>query len=124
YPGDEYCDIVGLDWYTSGGYEIDGNGRSYSKLMDHEKITNICEFGINEILESGDRATQYLYFSGEDFTALVKNILNDGYKIGYILTWTANDSVKWWGKGVEMMSSGYFLSQSDMLPLFNAVRNQ
>lgn len=123
YPGDEYCDIVGLDWYTDGGYEIDGKGKSYSKLMNYEKVTNICEFGIGGDLETGDKKTQHLSFSGEDFASLVKTILGDGYKIGYVLTWTAADSVEWWGKGTEMMESGYFLSQSDMLPMFDAAKD-
>ncbi len=28
YPGDDYVDLVGLDRYSDGGYEIDGSGRS------------------------------------------------------------------------------------------------
>ena len=26
YPGDEYCDMVGIDWYTNGTFEIDQDG--------------------------------------------------------------------------------------------------
>ncbi|MBQ8208715.1 MAG: hypothetical protein IJZ89_08285 [Clostridia bacterium] len=124
YPGDEYCDIVGLDWYTDGGYEIDGKGKSYSKLMNYEKITNICEFGIGGPLEKNNRTEQELTFSCMDFTSLVQTIMNDGYKIGYVLTWTSRDSVDWWGEGEKMMQTGVFLSQRDMLSLFDAERSK
>lgn len=47
YPGDEYVDIVACDWYSEGAYEVDGKGKSYSKLMSADKITNLGEFGIS-----------------------------------------------------------------------------
>ncbi len=120
YPGDEYVDMVGLDWYTSGGYEINSNKRSYATLMGKDMITNVCEFGINPPLEADNRQNQPKTFNSMDFTALVKQMMNDGYKLGYILTWTAADTVLWWGKGEEMMATGIFLGQDDLLPMFQA----
>ncbi len=37
YPGDEYCDIVGIDWYTGNKGELTNAGHSYDKLMSLEK---------------------------------------------------------------------------------------
>ncbi len=124
YPGDEYVDIVGLDWYTSGGYEIDGSGRSYSKLMNTDKITNICEFGISGDIESDDIKVQEKIFNCLDFENMVKQMFSDGYKIAYILTWTAQDSISWWGKGEEMMAGGTFIDRDTLPKYFEAVRNK
>ncbi len=122
YPGDEYVDIVGLDWYTDGAYEIDGSGKSYAKLMNTEKITNICEFGISGDIEADDRDEQKELFSGLDFAGLVKQMFSDGYKLGYILTWTAQDSVDWWGYGEEMMATGIFIDRDSLPAYFEAAR--
>lgn len=124
YPGDEYVDIVGLDWYTGGGYEIDGTGRSYAKLMGTEKITNICEFGISGDIESDDRDIQKRTFSCLDFENLIKQMFSDGYKAAYILTWTAQDSVDWWGYGEEMMAGDTIIDRDTLPKYFEAVRNK
>ena len=40
YPGDEYCDMVGIDWYTNGDFEIVDND-FYYRLMETGKVTNL-----------------------------------------------------------------------------------
>ncbi|MBR3965739.1 MAG: hypothetical protein IKJ91_01545 [Clostridia bacterium] len=122
YPGDDYVDIVGLDWYTDGAYEIDGSGRSYAKLMNTEKITNICEFGIGGDIQCDERDIQKRTFSCLDFENTVKQMFSDGYKLAYILTWTAQDSIDWWGYGEEMMAGGTFIDRDTLPKYFEAVR--
>lgn len=124
YPGDDYVDIVGLDWYTDGAYEIDGTGRSYAKLMNTEKITNVCEFGISGDIQCDDRDLQKLTFSCLDFENMVKQMFSDGYKVAYILTWTAQDSIDWWGYAEEMMAGGTFIDRDTLPKYFEAVRNK
>ena len=120
YPGDEYVDLVGLDWYTDGGYEIDGSGKSYAKLMNSEKITNVCEFGISGDVQKDDRDDQMEVFSGLSFEAMIKQMFSDGYKMAYLLTWTAQDSVDWWGYGEEMMAGGTFIDRDTLLTKYFA----
>ncbi len=117
YPGDEYVDMVGLDWYTSGGYEIANSSNSYAKLMATDMITNINEFGISSPLEAPTRLEQPQTFNAMDFASLIEQVTDDGHKICYILTWTAADSIGWWGKGDEMMSTGIFIGQEDLFKM-------
>lgn len=124
YPGDDYVDVVGLDWYTDGGYEIDGSGKSYAKLMNSEKITNICEFGISPPIQVDDRGDQMETFSCLDFEAMIKQMFSDGYKIAYLLTWTAQDSVDWWGYGEEMMAGGTFIDRDTLPEYFANAKNK
>ncbi len=124
YPGDEYADIVGLDWYTEGGYEIDGSGNSYAKLMNTEKVTNICEFGLHGDMQKDKKEEQLESFNCLDFENMIKQMFSDGYKLGYLLTWTAQDSMDWWGYGKEAMASGTFIDRDTLPSYFEKVSNK
>ena len=122
YPGDEYVDMTGLDWYTDGGYEIDGAGKSYAGLMEHGKVTNIAEFGPQGSLMGETKAAQARLFTAEDVMKIVERMYSEGYKIGYLLTYAGKNSFIWLPKADEVMQSGKVLSLEDMPAVFERVR--
>lgn len=65
---------------------------------------------------------QELTWTCADFTALVKQMMSDGYKIGYILTWTSRNSTSWWGQNEKMWASGIFLDRDAVGKKFAEIR--
>lgn len=124
YPGDGYVDIVSCDWYSGGAYEIGGSGKTYEKLMGTDKITNLGEFGITGDICADNKKMQELTWTCADFTALVKQMMSDGYKIGYILTWTSQNSTSWWGQNEKMWASGIFLDRDALGAKFAEIRSE
>ncbi len=92
YPGDEYCDIVGVDWYTAGNYEMNYPGHSYDKLMSCGKITVVSEFGPAGAMRLGtyNSEEQAKVFSSVDAVSTIKNCIRRGLKIAYVLTWAGS----------------------------------
>ncbi len=95
YPGDEYVDMVGIDWYTNGENEFFNEHRSYDKIMSFGKPFAICEFGPGKtkslFYSTGKHGTaeeQMKLFSSVDALNLLKDVtVNYGVKCAYMLTW-------------------------------------
>lgn len=122
YVGDDYCDLVSLDWYTSGNYEIGGSGKSYEKIMKTGKISSLSEFGIQKELVAEDPEYQDRIFSAMNILDNAEKMIDDGYKISYILTWNAKDSIRKLKKGDKLMATGKMLSLDDMPTVFDKLR--
>ena len=96
YPGDEYVDIVGCDWYPNGyknGFDITNNS-CYKDLMSTGKPCALAEFGPGWT-EASDYAIfdddgKFSHFIYNGYTIL--DILNwmrvSGMKVAYFLNWT------------------------------------
>ncbi len=105
YPGDEYVDMVGCDWYTaSGNYkDIDGEGKSYSSIASTGKPACITEFGPSgDLLPVNDGEHPYKAMKQ---LQLMKDI---AYKMGhsmvYILNWTSHWSIYKMGDSNDFMA--------------------
>ncbi len=105
YPGDEYCDMVGVDWYTTGKHEI-ANGDNYKRLLARShKIGAIAEFG-----PTGDKLAEKmsdqsaLYNSMDAYRDLTK-LRDMDLSFVYLLTWGGRWGFKPMGKGKEFMQS-------------------
>ncbi len=123
YPGDEYVDMLGLDWYTGGNYEIGGSGKSYEKIMSRGKVTNLAEFGPGGSLLGENKYSQDKLFSCRDVDKIVDRMYEDGYKLGYILSYAWKTSFMWWPHNDEFMASDRVLDLSEMPALFEKIRN-
>lgn len=125
YPGDEYVDIMGLDWYTSGGYEIDGSGKSYANIMSKGKITVLAEMGISGSLvsEKRDHTEQEGLFTAEDFVGIIYSMFHDDYKVAYLMTYNDVHSLSYMPLGDEVSASDFILTLDEMPALFEKVRN-
>ncbi len=118
YPGDEYVDIVGIDWYTAGKYEIGKDHKPYEDLMKSGKITNLCEVGISDSLVAEQYENQRMVYSAEDFWSNFKRMYDDGYKIGYMLTFNAYHTFAFLPGGDKIMAREDVIDMSEMPVLF------
>ncbi|MEE0970171.1 MAG: glycosyl hydrolase [Clostridia bacterium] len=118
YPGDEYCDIVGIDWYTNSidALEITHNNSYVDVVNFSNKIGAICECGprgainrINLKQSTGKDVPQVELYSSMDFYNKLIRLKDMGYSFCYLLTWLNQWSIPNWGKGDEFMNTDYAL---------------
>lgn len=114
YPGD-LCDFVGMDWYSSGNYEISLNS-TYKDLASTGKPVAFAEWGPNgPIRANAELGTkQPDLFNGEDLLALVRRMSADGYSATYMLTWTSPWTINEMTKGDIFMSAEGILGLEDV----------
>lgn len=117
YPGDEYCDMVGVDWYTSGNLEID-NGESYLRLIDHSrKIGALNEFGPN-----GGTAGEDKYNCMSIYNDLL-SLKSKGYSFSYLLTWGGYEwGISIFGLGDEFMQKEMTLGLGEVKSMLDSVK--
>ena len=81
YPGDEYCDVVGCDWYSGGNdyYEIESDvyeGNTYDRLAEYGKPFGLMEWGLDG---NGNR----LKLNCDDLVAMLKRMASEGKRIAF-----------------------------------------
>ncbi len=123
YPGDEYVDIVGVDWYTNTRTMEIENGNCYQNMVEQSgKIGAVCEFGPSE--PSGSTAAQDKYYNMMDAYDDLVDLMAKGYKLSYFMTWT--DSIMCgitsMGHGYEFMEDEFTLGQAEVYELFQEVK--
>lgn len=124
YPGDEYCDLVGLDWYIGGEYNLTDDGNSYDDLMKLGKITNLTEFGISDSLESENPEYQERVFNSMNLLedVIFRMIDEDGYKMSYLMTWTGRDTIGQMMRADKFMNSGYIIDLTQMKEILDSYK--
>lgn len=122
YPGDEYVDILGVDWYTSRKNEINYPGHSYDRIMSRGKICAITEFGPGSLLRapSGSGvAVQEKIFNAVDMVEIMKGLKKQGLKIAYVLTWCGGcGAIYAIGKGEEALSDPFCVDLEKLKTLY------
>lgn len=122
YPGDEYCDIVGVDWYTGGELEISLND-NYPNFVDQVgKIGSLTEFGPGDLLLTGDISTQIEIYNCMDMYDDLVELIEKGYSFAYLLTWTTRYGITGMGLGDEFMETDLTLGQAEVKALFDALK--
>ncbi len=118
YPGD-MCDLVGLDWYSGGNYEIASNN-TYRDIASTGKPVAFCEWGpagaIRAKPENGEK--QCDIFTAEDLLKLLSRLSDDGYTMSYLLTWTSPWTINEMSKGDILMQSKGMLGMEDIAELY------
>ena len=123
YPGDEYVDMVGVDWYTSGEMEILKND-NYRTLLDKTgKIGSISEFGPGgTLLEDKSKSLskqEELFNSMDLYNTLFELKRTEELNIAYLLTWAGRYSIPSLGKGKELMETDFALDRADVKAMFD-----
>ncbi len=141
YPGSEYVDIVGVDWYTATetekGYAIfynsDGASSKWS-YTDNDYLDLIAlaegkiggamsEFGPAGTLlkENNAGSTQNEVFNAMDSLTIIKNLINRGYNMSYIRFHGNKWSIMEMGDGEAFMNDALTLGLDESKTLFDSV---
>lgn len=118
YPGDDYVDIVGVDWYggglNNGSYNTNGN---YTDLMATGKPCGFCEIGpsaATKLDHPGVGLGYHYKYDCLDLLGEMKSALADGLKICYLATWTWHGSLTTIGRVKEFMADPMMVSREDL----------
>ncbi len=121
YPGDEYCDIVGCDWYTGSYTGHNALRISHDALMKTGKIFSVTEFGPGEGIR-----TDYAVAPVDKFTCLhlddiIIEVTEAGIKTCYWLIWSSWSEVRisMWnmGDGIAFYGNDAYLTLEDTYKL-------
>ena len=120
YPGDEYVDIVGVDWSTSGSLEITENN-NYLGLVDlTRKIGAITEFGPGGSLKASNGEIQSELYSSMDLYSDLVKLRDNGYKFAYLLTWGSSWGIPTMGEGDNFMAQDMTLGRAEVKVLLDS----
>ena len=125
YPGAEYCDLVGFDWYTGGSdYStvIRGENDPYAQLMSLGLPVAFTEFGPGGSLNADESAgeVQADVFSCRDQLEIVKTMLQGGSKLTYVLNWSGWIAMERLGYMSDLMNDETALDIYEVKDLFDA----
>ncbi|MBQ8207226.1 MAG: hypothetical protein IJZ89_00630 [Clostridia bacterium] len=119
YPGDEYVDMVGIDWYTSNKEEIIVPQHSYDKIMNYGMTAALTEFGPGQSLRMSSFEEQEKTFNALDMVKVMKDVMKRGLKIAYVLTWTGGYGALYSiGKGEEALSDPFCIDLERLQKLY------
>ncbi len=115
YPGDEYCDVVGIDWYTNGSYELDGAGKSWENLLDYRKPTGLTEWGIGDALRTEDPAQQSSVWSCENYVETLERMHEEGKAIAFAEVYSGRfGAPSYVGRGEALANYDKIISLEEM----------
>ncbi len=125
FPGKEYVDICGFDWYTGNGDpSAVFDNPTYDDLSELDMIININEFGPSGDMiantEGGEK--QEDIFSCENILGILKEMIRAEYNIGYFLTWTDPINIPALGKSDVLMKSEIAIGQAELKAMFEALK--
>ncbi|MBQ8207224.1 MAG: hypothetical protein IJZ89_00620 [Clostridia bacterium] len=122
YPGDEYCDMVGVDWYSGNKNEVNYPGHSYDKIMSLGKPCALTEFGPSGPLKAPNGsgvAVQEKLFNAVDMVELMKSLKRQGLKISYVLTWCGGcGAIYSIGRGEEALADPFCVDLERLKTLY------
>ena len=122
YPGDEYCDMVGVDWYSGGNMEIT-NGDNYLRLLDlARKPGAINEFGPSGAALADSIDKQPELYNCMDLYGNLYELTREGYSFVYLLTWGGKWGIPAMGKGEEFMQTDLAIGQAELKAMFDALK--
>lgn len=122
YPGDQYVDIVGVDWYTKGAREIKDSDNYLDLVNTTGKMGAMTEFGPAGSVKAPSAELQPEYYSTEKLMSELMKLRDEGYSFAYLLTWTAGSQATigvMGGEhgGFEFMQDDYTLGLADVAAL-------
>lgn len=94
YPGDEYCDLVSLDWYTDSYSGHDILSVSEEALKETGKIFSVSEFGPGGDIVTNLAISDEYKFNCVTLDEVITEVRDDGIKMAYLLLWSSYAEVK------------------------------
>ncbi|MBQ8207913.1 MAG: hypothetical protein IJZ89_04170 [Clostridia bacterium] len=122
YPGDEYCDMVGVDWYSGGELEITTNNNYRELVNTANKPSAITEFGPGGDILAETHEGQSELYNCMDLYGNLYQLSKEGYSFVYVMTWTGDSSVSVLGEGEEYLAQEMTLGQAEVKAMFEALK--
>ncbi len=122
FPGQEYCDMVGLDWYTNGELELMAENNYHNLESISGKPAAINEFGPNGPIKAEDRKDQSELYSCMDLYGNLYEMMRDDYSFVYLLTWGGAWGVEAMGRSDEFMQTDITLGQTEVKAMLDSFK--
>ena len=117
YPGDEYVDIVGVDWYTNGNRELE---TKYPALMVYNKPAAITEVGYSDNIAKKDVTGRYYYnVTALDLFNDIKYLIEKDCDIAYFMTWAQFKSLAALDETDKVMNDPIVYTKDKMMEYWN-----
>ncbi len=123
FPGKEYCDMVGVDWYFDNTEKTDPPG--YKEVIDGTGyIGAMTEMGMSGSLRADPELGQNQsdIFNCSDFDRFLSEIAKSGNKFAYVLSWNHRLSFSSMGGCDVFMGEEYTLGAKDLKALFDKMK--
>ncbi len=124
YPGNEYVDMVGIDWYFSSVNKFEPAG--YADLLDVTGyIGGLAEFGpTGDVLlaDAEKDQKQEEMFNCMDANEFLQNIAASGSKFSYVLSWAGKQSFARFGKLDEFMKLDHTIGAKELKTIFDGIK--
>lgn len=121
YPGDEYVDLVALDWYTASKTDMSILETSVKALENTGKIFSMAEFGPSGDLVTNFEVSETYKFTCSDLHNVITAAREKEIKTAYWLLWSSYAEVKisMWnmGDGQLFYESDVYLTLEDTYKL-------
>lgn len=122
YPGDEYCDMVGVDWYSGGKLEI-AEKDNYLRLTDlASKPGAITEFGPTGVALGSTKEEQATLYNAMDLYGDLYELTKDGYSFVYLLTWAGKCNLEALSRGYELMQTDLCIGQTELKAMLDKLK--
>ena len=120
YPGDEYVDIVGFDWYTGGNYHE--QDIVYSNLAVTGKPVCLGEFGVAGEAKAEKREDQPSVWSCRNLLEYFEEADAEGRKYGFWCNWSTPHQLSQLGELDVLMESPLAYGLDDVKKLFESLK--
>ncbi|MBR3966549.1 MAG: hypothetical protein IKJ91_05695 [Clostridia bacterium] len=120
YPGDEYVDIVGFDWYTSGKYEE--QNLAYNRLLASGKSISLGEFGVTGDARAEDPANQSETWSCLDLLAYLEKAAEEGRRYSFWFNWSTPHQFSQLGHLDKLVESPLVYCLDDVKNMFDNLK--
>ncbi|MBR3967418.1 MAG: hypothetical protein IKJ91_10145 [Clostridia bacterium] len=119
YPGDEYVDLVGFDWYTGGDYH--GQDMAYNSVVTTGKPVCVGEFGVAGEAKAEKIEDQPSVWSCENLLEFLETADAEGRKYGFWCNWSTPHQLSQLGKLDVLMESPLVYGLDEVKKLFESL---
>ncbi len=120
YPGDDKCDIVGMDWYITDSHDRDlSHNYGYQDLLKYGKPTGLCEWGV-----TGNLADAYTpggmakSFSSKELVDIIHLAKKSGMTVAFLETYSTYFGSAAWLPKAEALNGADGIILLDDMPEF------
>ncbi len=123
YPGDDKCDLVGMDWYIDATMSRNlANNYGYQALLEYGKPTGLCEWGVTGgLADAFSRTGAAQKFSCRELVDIIELAKDAGLTLTFLETYSGYFGSSTWLPDGEALNETLGIILLDDMP--DIVRN-